>query len=318
MLSVGIDLGGTKIAVGLVDEEGRILRQAAVPTGKERPYREIIKDMAALTLKVIEDGGRELQDINYIGLGSPGVPDNETGTIVRNYNIDFRDTPVRRELQKYIDLPVLLENDANCAALAESIFGAARGTASSITVTLGTGVGGGIIIGGKIFSGFNHAGSELGHMVIVVDGIPCGCGRKGCWEAYSSATALIREAKNAAALNRDSLLFKLAGGDAAKIEGLTVFNAAAAGDPAARAALAWYYKFLAEGLANVINFFMPEMVVIGGGLSGQGERLLAPLRETVYAKLFYRDAPLTELRVAALGNEAGIIGAALLGRALPA
>lgn len=312
MYYVGIDLGGTHIAVGLVDENGKIIHKDSVPTGRERPYQEIIKDMAMLSLKVIKDSGVDMKDVKYIGIGSPGVPNSKEGFIVYSCNLNFRNTPVRAEMQKYIDLDVYIDNDANCAALAESVAGAAKGVDHSIAITLGTGVGGGVVINKKIYSGFNFAASELGHMVVVVDGEPCTCGRKGCWEAYASATALIRQTKAAAEKNPDSLINKLTGGKLDKI----VFEAARQGDETAKAVIEQYIKYVADGLANVINIFQPEIIVIGGGICKEGEYLLKPLREAVYKNVYgvSEGLPLTQIKVAMMGNDAGIIGAAMLGK----
>lgn len=314
MYSIGIDLGGTNIAAGLVDENCKIVKKSSVPTLKERHYSEILKDAAELVKKIISEAGLSKDQISHIGIGSPGIPDNNAGTIVRNYNLNFHNTPVRAEIQKVIDLPVFIENDANCAALAESAAGAAKGVAHSVTITLGTGIGGGIVIDGKIFSGFNSAGSEIGHAVLVVDGESCTCGRKGCWEAYSSATALIRQTKKAAAENPDSIINKLVNGDLSKIDAKTSFDAMRQGDAIGTAVVNNYIKYLAEALVNVINTLMPEVIVIGGGVCKEGDYLLKPLRERIVASAFSPDVPQTRIEVAVMGNDAGIIGAAMLGR----
>ena len=314
MYYIGIDLGGTKIAAGVTDENGRIICKDSVPTFRERPYQEIVKDMAMLSLKVAGDAGMQIKDMEYIGVGSPGIPDNKSGTIVVNYNLNFRNTPVRTEIQKYINLPVYIENDANCAALAEGIAGAAKDVEHSVTVTLGTGVGGGIIINRKIYSGFNNAASELGHMVIVCGGEQCTCGRKGCWEAYVSATALIRQTKQAAEQNPDSMINRLVGGDLNKIDGKVVFDAMKQGDETGKKVVYQYIRYLAEGLVNVIDVLQPEVIVVGGGISKEGEYLLKPLREMVSESAFSREIPQTRIRTAVLGNDAGIVGAAMLGK----
>lgn len=314
MYYLGVDLGGTNIAIGLVDESGKIVHKDSVPTGRERPYQEILKDMAMLCLKVIKDAGVDQKDVKSIGVGSPGVPDTKTGSIVRNYNLNFHNTPVRTELQKYIHLPVYVENDANCAALAETISGAARGIAHSVTVTLGTGVGGGIVIDGKIYSGFNNAGSELGHMVMTMQGEQCTCGRKGCWEAYASATALIRQTKRAIEANPDCLINKLIGGDLSKVDAKVAFDAAKQGDAIGAKVVKEYITFIAEGLVNIIDILQPEAIVIGGGVCKEGDYLLKPLREYLDEHAFCKDVPQTRIAVAQMGNDAGIIGAAMLGK----
>ncbi|HHV30591.1 ROK family protein [Acetivibrio mesophilus] len=315
MYYIGIDLGGTNIAIGLVNEEGKILHKDSVPTLRERPYQEIIKDMAMLTQKVIKDAGVSVDQVKNIGVGSPGTPNCKDGILVYNNNLNFRNVPIRSEMQKYIDLPVYLDNDANCAALAESVAGAAKGAKISVTITLGTGIGGGVVIDGKTYSGFNYAGGELGHTVLMVDGEACSCGRMGCWEAYASATALIRQTKKAAQENPESLINKLVEGDLSKIDAKTAFDAAKQGDKTGEMVVQQYIKYIAEGLINMINIFMPEVLVIGGGICKEGEYLLKPLRELIRQGVYSKeDIPQTVLKTAEMGNDAGIIGAAMLGK----
>mgnify|MGYP001133765921 CR=1 FL=1 len=315
MYYVGIDLGGTNIAAGLVNEEGKIVYRESIPTYRERHYTEIVKDMADLTLRVIKGAGVSIDEVKNIGIGSPGTPNCDEGILVFSGNLNFRNVPLRSEMQKYINLPVLLDNDANCAALAEGVAGSAKGAKHSVTITLGTGIGGGVIIDGKIYSGFNFAGSELGHSVIICDGEQCTCGRKGCWEAYASATALIRQTKKAAEANPQSLINKLVDGDFSRIDAKTAFDAAKQGDEVGEKVVKQYIKYIAEGLINVINTFMPEVVVIGGGICKEGEYLLKPLREMVSAGVFSREEiPQTQIKTALMGNDAGVIGAAMLGK----
>lgn len=315
MYYVGIDLGGTNIAVGLVDEDGKIIHKDSVPTFRERPYQEIIKDMAMLALKVINDSGVSIDQVKNIGVGSPGTPNCKDGILVYNCNLNFRNVPIRAEIQKYINLPVYLDNDANCAALAESVAGAAKGAKHSVTITLGTGIGGGVVIDGKTYSGFNYAGAELGHTVMVVDGEQCTCGRKGCWEAYASATALIRQTKAAAQENPESLINKLVNGDLSRIDAKTAFDAAKQDDETGEKVVKQYIKYIAEGLIDMINIFMPEVLVIGGGVCKEGEYLLKPLRELIKQGVYSKEEiPQTELRTAQMGNDAGIVGAAMLGK----
>ncbi len=314
MYYVGIDLGGTNIAAGVVDENGRIIHKDSVPTLREREYPEIIKDMAMLSLKVIRDAGLEVKDIKSIGIGSPGTPNKKDGILIYANNLKFRNVPMRAEMQKYINLPVIIDNDANCAALAESVSGAARDADHSIMITIGTGLGGGIVIDKKIYSGFNYAGGELGHTVIVSGGKLCTCGRRGCWEMYASATGLIEQTKEAAQQYPDSLINKLVDGDLSRIDAKTAFDAAKQGDEAGRKVVDQYIVYLAEGITNIINIFTPQVLVIGGGVSKEGEYLLKPLREIVSRDVYGKDVPQTSIRVAELGNDAGIVGAAMLGR----
>ena len=314
MYYIGVDLGGTNIAVGVVDENGKIIAKDSVPTKKEREYPEIVKDMAMLSLKVVKDAGLELKDIKSIGIGSPGTPDEKNGVLVYANNLRFYNVPLRAEMQKYIDKPVYIGNDANVAALAESVAGAAKGVQHSVTVTLGTGVGGGVVINGKVYSGFNFAAAELGHMTIMMDGEQCTCGNKGCWEAYASASALIRQTQEAAKEHPESLVYKLVDGDLTKIDAKTAFDAAKQGDKVGQELVDQYIKYIAVGLGNIVNIFMPEVIVIGGGVCKEGEYLLAPLRKRVRELAYTREIPLPEIKVAQMGNDAGIVGAAMLGK----
>lgn len=310
---IGIDLGGTNIAVGLVDFAGKILSTASTPTGMNRNYQQIAEDMATLVHKIVANQNLSFEEIVSVGIGSPGVMNHEKGMVVYSCNLNFFNAPLIDEFKKHINLPVYLENDANCAALAESFCGAAKGSRHSITITLGTGVGGGIVIDKKIYSGFNYAAGELGHMVLKVDGKLCGCGRKGCWEAYSSATALIQQTKDTLKISKESFIRELVDNDMEKIEAKTVFDAADADDAVAIEIVKEYMHFLSEGIANVINIFQPEVLVIGGGISKRGEKLLTPLREAVASKIYSKEGMAqTTIKLALSGNDAGIIGAAML------
>lgn len=315
MFNVGIDLGGTKIAAGLVDGKGNIVSKISIPTDSGRCYTDIVSDMAGLVFDVVRQGGAQIGQVQSIGIGSPGAADCSKGSIIYCSSLNFRDVPLRSELQKHIDLPVFLDNDANCAALAESITGAAKHAKHSVTVTFGTGIGCGIIINGKLYGGFNHGAGEAGHMVIVIGGEKCSCGRSGCWEAYASGTALARQTRNAAADNPSSLINRMSEGDMARIDGKNAFEAAKKGDETALRVVSQYTRYVSEGLINLINLLMPEVVVIGGGISHQGEYFLEPLKTLVEDGVYgEKRLPQTKLIAARLGNDAGIIGAAMLRR----
>lgn len=315
MFNIGIDLGGTKIAAGLVDDTGNIVSKRSMPTGRGRHYSDIAHDMAGLVFDVARQGGAEIRQIESIGIGSPGAADCKKGTIIYCSSLNFRDVPLKAELQKHIDLPVFLDNDANCAALAESMTGAAKQAMHSVTVTFGTGIGCGIIINGKLYGGFNHGAGEAGHMVIASGGEKCSCGRKGCWEAYASGTALARQTREAAADNPLSLINSISEGVILRIDGKTAFDAARKGDETALRVVSQYNRYVAEGLINLINLLMPEVVVIGGGVSQQGEFFLEPLKKLVEDGVYgEKRLPQTKLVAAQLGNDAGIIGAAMLKR----
>jgi len=314
MYYIGIDLGGTNIAAGLVNDEGKIVLKDSVPTLKEREYPEIIKDMAMLSLKLIKDAGIDINEVKSIGIGAPGTPDNKNGILVYANNLKFKNVPMRAEMQKYIHLPILIDNDANCAALAESVAGAAKGVQNSITITLGTGIGGGIVFDGKVYPGFNGAAAEVGHLVIESEGKLCTCGRKGCWEAYGSATALIEQTQQAAKENPDSFINELVKGELTQINAKTAFDAARKGDKTGVEVVEKYIKYVAEGLIDLINIFTPEILVIGGGVCKEGEFLLKPLRELIANDVYSKDVEQTQIKVAMMGNDAGIIGAAMLGK----
>lgn len=317
MYYIGIDLGGTGIKAGLVDEHLHILHAGSVPTGAQRHYSEIIKDMADLALHVAQEAGVDItKDVASIGIGSPGTCDSKNGILIYSNNINFLNVPMREEMNKYIDLPVYIGNDANVAALGEFMALEGEGIEDMIAITLGTGIGGGIIINGKIYEGFNGAGAEIGHFQVnMFDGEACTCGRKGCWEAYGSVTALIRETRRAVEQHPDSEMAKYVKSQNGKISGRTAFDLAKAGrDPLAQQVVDQYIRAVAEGIVSVINIFQPQVLVIGGAISKEGDYLLNPIKAWVEQHRYSRNVAQTELRIAKLGNDAGIIGAAYLGR----
>ena len=314
MLYIGVDLGGTGIKAGVVSEQGTILSKGSTPTMIERPYQEIIADIAKLCLKVTADAGAKIDDIKCIGVGVPGICDPKTGVIPFCTNLGWHEVPFVSELQKYIDLPVYVDNDATVAGYAESIAGVSAGTSSSVFITLGTGVGGGIIINGKPYSGAHGVGSEIGHMILKMDGEMCSCGNEGCFERYASATAIIREAKKAAQDIPTCAIMTACGGDVDKINAKIVIDCAKAGDRTAQAVFGDYCKGLAHGIVSIINCIDPEVIVLGGGVSMAGEYLLDAVREAVKPLVFYKTMPYARIELARLGADAGIIGAALLGK----
>ncbi len=253
---IGIDLGGTNIAAGLVTKDCKIVASASTPTLSERPYQEIVKDMAKLCTDLLEKEGLSVADLDGIGIGSPGSIDAKNGVVVYSNNLRWDNAPIVAELKKYIDVPIAIENDANAAAYGEYV--ASGGNAESfVAITLGTGVGGGVILDGKIYRGFNGAGAELGHTAFIHNGEHCSCGNDGCWEAYASVTALIRQTKKAIEENPDSVMAK-----DAKVSGRTSFNAAKAGDAAGQAVVDQYIEYVAAGVASMINTFQPNILVM--------------------------------------------------------
>jgi len=313
MYLLGIDLGGTNIAVGLTDENGKILLKDSVRTDSERGMDAVTKDMADLCIKICKDYNISISDVHAIGIGIPGTLDTKNGIIVYTNNLAVENYHIREELNKYIDKPVYISNDANVAALGEFTGGVAKDYNSAVMVTLGTGVGGGIILDKKLWEGLNSAGGEIGHIVINVGGELCTCGRKGCWEAYSSATGLIRDTKRAMEEYTDSIMHKLAG-DSGKVSGKTAFTAAKQGDKAGQMVVDSYINNLAEGITNIINLLAPEVIIIGGGVCNEGDYLTIPLKKAVYERCYGgEDLPHSDILIATLGNDAGIVGAAMLG-----
>lgn len=306
---IGIDLGGTNIAAGIVDENGKILHKDSIPTRKERDYTEIIKDMAELSKKVVADAGYTLDDIKAVGIGSPGTIDNKRGMVVYSNNIVMNHVPMAEEFKKYIDKPVNMENDANAAAYGEYIASGADAD-SFVFMTLGTGVGGGIVLNGKIYRGFNGAGAEIGHASIVINGKRCTCGKCGCLESYASVTALIEQTKEAINANPQSAMSEWVKKNG-RVSGRTAFECAKSGDETAIKVRDQYIRYVAEGVSNLVNIFQPEIFVIGGGISKEGDGLLVPVRDFAYTNDFNKHMPRTEIRIAKLFNDAGIVGAAM-------
>ncbi len=313
---VGIDLGGTNLKAGVTDENGVLLCKESIKTRADRKAAEIVRDMGYLAQNVIASAKLSPDRIAAIGVGSPGTPDNRAGVLLYANNLPFLNVPMRSEIRKIVDRPVFLENDANVAALAESVTGAAADVPDSITVTLGTGVGGGIILDHRIHGGFNHAAGEIGHFVLVQGGEPCTCGRRGCFETVCSATGLVRETVAAARLHPESRIHQVVGGDLSRVSARTAFEAARLGDAVAQRVVDRYLELLAEGLANLVNLLMPQVLVIGGGVCNEGDALLVPLRSQVDHLGYYGPGVAkTEIRLAKMGNDAGIVGAAMMARA---
>ena len=316
MYTIGIDLGGTNIVASVVDDDYNIIGTSKTPTNSPRSADEIFDDIADVCEEAVKTAGLTMEDIDSVGMGTPGTV-NQDGVIEFANNLAFNNVPARTMLAKSINKPeekVFIENDANCAALGEAYAGCGNGAKDFVAVTLGTGVGSGVIIGGKIVNGVNYAGGECGHMVIVVDGEQCSCGRKGCWEAYASATALIRQTKKAMEEYPDSLMHKLAK-EEGKVSGRTAFDAMRLGDIAGIKVVDDYIKYVACGLINIVNALQPEIICIGGGICNEGETLMKPLRRFVQSERYSIHSKIqTKIVKAELGNDAGVIGAALLGK----
>ena len=310
---VGIDFGGMSAKAGLFDKNSKMLAKDTVKTSKDDNYVTTVAKMAQLVKKLCEENDVPIKSVRRIGLASPGVIDSKEGIVVRWGNYNWSDKPLARDMSEAAGAEVRVVNDANAAAYGEAIYGAAKAYKNSIFITLGTGIGSGIIIDGKLFEGVRGAGAEAGHMVIQVGGVPCGCGRKGCFEQYASASALIRDTKRAMFENKESIMWRMTGGDPENVDGKTAFAAARENDAAAKQVVKNYIMYLGEGVLNLVNIFRPQAVVIGGGVSNEGEALLQPLRRYVSERLLVdcERVPLAINR-AALGSDAGMYGACAL------
>lgn len=298
---LGIDIGGTNIAAGIVSDSGEIIEKASVPTLSYRESDDIVKDIVGLSEKLMAD-----KDIKAIGIGCPGTIDHKNGTVVYSNNIKMKNYPLADKIKKYIDLPVFVENDANCAALGEYAVNGENKAVFAL-ITLGTGVGSGIIINGNIFRGTNGAAVEAGHMTIVHNGKTCTCGRKGCWEMYASVSALIEQTKEAIKAHPESAMAK---SSEEEITGRTAFGFAKAGDKTAAEVVSRYAEYVAEGITNVENIFQPDIIAVGGGISKEGDYLLEPVKEFVRKNGYNKYMEKSKIVTASLFNDAGIIGAA--------
>lgn len=315
MYRIGIDLGGTTVKAGIVDEAYRIIRSGSVPTVSEKGAGALVKDMADLVRQFIEDAGITWEEIQSAGLGVPGTANKETGMMEYANNLCFENEALIPLLESHFHKPVFFTNDANAAAWGEFIAGCGKGARSLIMVTLGTGIGGGIIINGELYEGCNYAAGEFGHFTIQCEGLPCNCGRKGCFETYASATALKRMAREAMEKDSEkkSILWEMCGQDIENAGGAMIFRAAKEKDPTAVEVREKYLHYLSIGITDIINIFQPEILCIGGGVSNAGDDLLKPLCRLTDEKIYTRTSKIkTEIKIASLGNDAGIIGAAFL------
>lgn len=315
MYRIGVDLGGTNIVSAVVDDEYKIVAKASAPTLAPRPAEEIFDDIAKTIKEAISKAGISMSQVESVGVGTPGSVNKEKELIEFSNNLGFENTPAYELLRERIGFrKVFFENDANCAALGEAIAGAGKGVKDFVAVTLGTGVGSGIILDGKLVTGTNYAAGEMGHMVIVWNGEQCTCGRRGCWERYASATALIQQTRDAMVVDPFTKMWDIVeDGDIRNVNGKTAFDGFRAGDATAQKVVERYMGYLACGLVNIINTFQPEIVCVGGGVGNEKENLLAPVRKLVRAQTYSIHAEKqTRILPAELGNNAGIIGAALL------
>jgi glucokinase len=310
-MRLGVDLGGTNIAAGLTDEKGALLCRHSNPTGVGRAREVILADICRTAVELCDKYGISPTEVDAIGIGVPGSVNKAECKMVFGTNLGMDQIYFEEVFRPAFSCPVFIDNDANCAALGECYGGAGIGCSSMVMVTLGTGIGGGLVFGGHVFSGCGDVAGEIGHMIIEVNGLPCNCGKRGCWEMYASATAVIRMIKQAMAEHPESLLHEIAK-EQGKIGALNLFLARDRNDAVACELFDQYIRYLSVGIGNLIAILQPERVIIGGGIIGQGEKLLAPLRERVYAELMTAEGKRSEILAATAGNDAGIIGAAML------
>ena len=313
MYYIGIDVGGMSIKAGVADINGNVLHKTTIVTrGNYDAEYTISNDIHKLIVKLLDEANIPEEKIAAVGIGQAGSIDSERGIINYWNNIPMKNVHVVEELKKWHKMPVFIDNDANVAALGECVFGAAKGLRNVMLVTLGTGVGSGIIIDGKIYRGEYGAGAEAGHMRIVMNGEPCTCGGRGCWEAYASVSALIRQTKAAMEKHPESMMCSLAA-EMGEVNGITSFKAARAGDKAALEVVARYIEYVGTGLVSLQNIFRPQIFLIGGGISKEGEFLTDPLEKFVHDGMFDKETgDPVKIRPAALHNDAGILGAAAL------
>ncbi|MCU6747312.1 ROK family protein [Faecalicatena acetigenes] len=310
---LGLDVGGTNFVAGIIDENYKIIEKAHIPAGAGRDIKEIIADMVKVSLEVVHKAGMQISDFTSWGIGMPSFVNPETNLLVHANCFGWKNVPIYSYLEPYIPLPIYIENDANCAALGETLAGGARGHENVLMLTLGTGLGGGIILNHKIYAGADMMGAELGHTKLVYNGEQCTCGQYGCAEAYCSATALIRQAKEGLKRNPDSFMAKLCDGDISRLEAKTVFEAMEQGDILAKQVIEQYIDYLSCAISSFVVIFRPEIIILGGGVANAGEILRKPLQERLLVNTYAGDEiGVPEIRLAECGNDAGLIGAAML------
>lgn len=303
----GIDIGGTNVKIGIIDENGKVYAKSSIKIADDLSVGNVVEKTSAELLRLI---GETKVTISGVGVGIPGLIDSEKGLVVCSGNLDWTNENIVDEFKKFLPSPVKIGNDANVATLGEVLFGVGKNYGNCVMLTIGTGVGSGIVINGKIYAGKASAGAEIGHMIINVGGKPCTCGGFGCLEAYASATALKDETRKAMLDNPNSEMWEI--GSPENVSGKTAF-AYCETDETARGVVDNYVENLSVGIVNVANIFRPDAIILGGGVSYEGERLLKPLKEKLRSKIFAGDlGPKVELLLAMLRNDAGFMGAAAL------
>lgn len=306
--TIGVDIGGTNIVVGIIDEDYKVVIKKSFKTNAPRSAEEICEDIITTYKKIASEAGINPNELTEIGIACPGII--KKGVVVSATNLKFTDTPLKAIIEEKTGLHCEVCNDANAVALAEFIISGDSNIHSLVAVTIGTGIGGGIVIDGKIIDGFNGAGAELGHITVEKDGRKCACGSKGCLETYCSASALVKETKKAMIDHTDSKLWEICT-DINKVDGKTVFKAAKLGDKVSQDVLETFMNYLSIGVINMITLLQPEILVIGGGMSKEKDALIEPLTRLVVENSLTKNlAEKTTIKTAVLFNDAGLVGAA--------
>jgi len=312
-VNIGVEIGAKFIQAGIVDKYGRLLARAKIQSNYERGLKEIVSEAVKLIFDLIEDKDYDVRSIKSIGVACPGVPDEENSKIMKTYILGLYNAPIKDEFKRHFpNTPIYVENDAHCAAIAESAAGAAEDLDYSITINIGTGISGGVIIDNRLYTGLNNAGAVLGHMVIDKNGKQCSCGRIGCFETVCSAKALIEETREAAIKNPSSKILELCENDLSKITETTAHEAMELGDEEAEEVFDRYVDNLAIALANFANILMPEVIIICGGITDLGEDLLRPVREKMYEWIYSRETTLPMLKLSEMGRASVLVGAVML------
>lgn len=311
---IGIDLGGTNIGIGIVDDENNLICKESNPTKKERGFNKITEDIVILISKIIKTNNISKDEIRGIGIGVPGIINPQNGVVVNCVNLKWNNVDIKKAIEDKLNIPVSVGNDATVAGVAELVVGAMKGCKSGVLITLGTGIGGGIIINGEVYDGFHGVGSEIGHMIVGENYYNCNCGRNGCLETFSSSTAIINYARKLIEEGNGSTIIDRVNGDLINIDGKIIFEEAKEGDDIARKVIDRMTNYLAIGIMNIVSVIDPEIFVIGGGLSASGEYLLTMIREKLSKISYYNGMDIGKIALSKIGNDGGIIGAAALCR----
>lgn len=313
MVALGIDIGGMSIKGAAVDKKGKVLNTFTIPVTKNAPFEKTVGELIAAIKDFCKQNNYKKEDILGVGVGCPGLIDTKLGEVISSANLKWDNAPLRDKLSKELDLPVRITNDANAATLGEAKFGSGKKYRNVVMLTLGTGIGGGVVIDGELYEGYQGKGTELGHITMVLNGRECGCGRRGCFETYASATGLMNTTKEIMKKYPDSLMWKKVNGDISKVDGKLPFDCEKEGDKAAKEVVDTYVSHLSEGIMNYCNIFRPEVIILSGGVAKQGKNLTDRLIKYCRKYSFgYERAPESDIVIAEIGYESGMIGAAAL------